>query len=148
MAVVFPEKLLDYEWLLHYNACISLCSGDYRTGPRGPAAQMSGAKRSRHDVRRDEGKTTFWVRLRIGLKIKNKNISLCFSLTFPDIFSVTLKLSLFALPREPVPSSSPLNILKSHGNKSLVARRGSSPAGVHIILHVWDNWLPSHMDIW
>lgn len=33
MAVVFPEKLLDYEWLLHYNACISLCSGDYKHDP-------------------------------------------------------------------------------------------------------------------
>lgn len=30
MAVVFPEKLLDYEWLLYYNAYISFCSGDYK----------------------------------------------------------------------------------------------------------------------
>lgn len=30
MDVVFPEKLLDYEWLLHYSACISLCSADYK----------------------------------------------------------------------------------------------------------------------
>lgn len=33
MAVVFPEKILDYEWLLYYNACISLCSGDYKHDP-------------------------------------------------------------------------------------------------------------------
>ena len=58
MAVVFPEKLLDYEWLLHYNACISLCSGDYRTRPHSPAAQMSGAVRARHKARRAEGEMT------------------------------------------------------------------------------------------
>lgn len=33
MAVVFPEKLGDYEGLLYYNACISLCSGHYKHNP-------------------------------------------------------------------------------------------------------------------
>lgn len=41
MGVVFLEKLLDYEWLLHYNACISLCGRDYKRDPYSPAAQMS-----------------------------------------------------------------------------------------------------------
>lgn len=62
MSLVFPEKLWDYEWLLCYNACISLCSGDYKHDPHGPAAQMR--ELSSRDTRSETGNKKqgqFWV---------------------------------------------------------------------------------------
>lgn len=84
MAVVFPEKIWDYEWLLYYNACISLCSGDYKHDPMALLLRwVSGTERRRHKEWEVE-RTKAEVSSEFGFSLHSQEISPLFSqLLFP-----------------------------------------------------------------